>query len=248
MNRLNPAAYRKIEEQVLKDANKFTKKFPVKVGEDDLPPEAAAELKKVLRRKFYKGDDGKRQLLYERVMTARGLSAPFDKTMSASQVAKVTAEARRTNVPEEYQRVYKVRGKQMDEYIEETGSGPKRQEQFSQVRSELPRFPMATGGMSQVASYINKNHPEKSDLLIQILQGPSFQAVTKETAKQETAARLASGISNPLFQVTVKAAKPSKGSKEKIASKFNNLVEVLGRTEAEKIRKLAPGFIPSMRI
>ena len=102
--------------------------------------------------------------------------------------------------------------------------------------------------MGPALNYVRKNHPEKSDLVMQILQGPSFEAVTKETAKQATAARLATGISNPLFQVTVKAAKPSKGSKERIASKFNKLVEVLGRTEAEKIRKLAPGFIPSMRI
>jgi len=238
LNRLNPAAYKKIEDQVLKDANKFTKKFPV--GKE-LTPEAAAELKKVLRRKFYKGNDGKRQLLYERVMTAQGETAPIERSVPQAKARSMSAEAKRTSSQEASFRKYDRSG----DYVEMTGSGQRRQfgeeEGFGSLRAPSQVFPFAGEGLGPALNYISKNHPEKSDLVIQILQGPSFEAVTKKTAQEA----LAGGLNNPLFQIKVAA---SKGSKNRVASKFNKLVEVLGKKEANKIRELAPGFIPSNRI
>ena len=174
-------------------------------------------------------------------MTAQGETAPIERSVSQAKARSMSAEAKRTSSQEASFRKYDRSG----DYVEMTGSGQRRQfgeeEGFGSLRAPSQVFPFAGEGLGPALKYISKNHPEKSDLVIQILQGPSFEAVTKKTAQEA----LAGGLNNPLFQITVDA---SKGSKNRVASKFNKLVEVLGRTEANKIRELAPGFIPSMRI
>lgn len=178
LGRKDPEAYRKIEERVIVDLNKFNKKFPLRKETSSLESTAQAfEIEKIFKKPFYKNSEANRQLFMDKIPASRGVPDDFHSYTTLQKLQKQQSGGRRSAGEEQSYRKYDSGG----DYIDVSGAEPTyafgEKAQGSGIRAGLPNFPIRSGIMD-VKNYVRDTYDAgDAQTIMRILDGPAYEMV-----------------------------------------------------------------------
>jgi len=176
LGRKDPEAYRKIEEKVIVDLNKFNKKFPL--GKETNSAQAAQEeIEKIFKRPFYKNSEANRQLFMDKIPASRGIPDDFHSYTTLQKLQKQQSGGRRSAGEEQSYRKYDSGGDYIDVSGAEETFAFGEKGQGSGIRAGLPNFPIRSG-MIDVKNYVRDTYDAgDAQRIMRILDGPTYEMV-----------------------------------------------------------------------